>query len=397
MITPYIPRLSQSGGQRHSFYTIKYLSRLNDITLICISQDDAGLDDIKKFCRKVTVVRRGNTWDIRKIIATGFSLFPFLLMKYKSRELKKTILSELSSHHFDLIHCDCLYPMPSIPATNIPLILVDVTIEYAIYEHFVENLHGWKKIISPLLWLDVLKLKYWETRYWRTTHTVVMFSAEDQKFVADITRRRDIKVFLDGVDPKYFSLPSKTKKTKNPTILFGVSNMKWMQNRESADIVLHQYWPKIKKKYPSAQLYVVGRHAPDFYGKYQSPDIIVTEADAEGGPHDPQYFYERSWMLLAPMASGGGTRNKFLEGMTFGLPVITTPEGGMGSIQIKNYHHAIVAPGNQILKWVFRLLDDNKYRKQIGKNAKDLIKNNYAFDKCVDDLNLVYDQITGKK
>jgi len=286
--------------------------------------------------------------------------------------------------------------MPNIPKTRVPIVLVDVTIEYAIYQHFVQSLQGLSRLIAPLLMIDVLKLKYWETHYWKNTHTVVMFSPDDQKHAETLTGRKDIKVFQDGVDPEHFKLPQKSAKTPNPSILFGVSNMKWMQNRESVELILNYYWPKIAAKSPHTQLYIVGRHAPDFYGKYQSDNIIVTEADAEGGPKDPQYYYERCWLLLAPMASGGGTRNKFLEGMTFGLPVITTPEGGMGNIEIKNYRHAIVCPGNQIVKNVFKLITHTQYRNRIGQNARKLIKDRYSFDHCVDDLNKIYEQITQK-
>jgi len=396
MITPYIPRLSQSGGQRHSFYSIKYLSPKNDIHLICISPDEEGLPEVSQYCQKVVVVHRGKTWDPRKILSTGLSPYPFLLVKYISDDLKKAIRYELRHHHFDLIHCDCIYPMPSIPKTKIPIVMVDVTIEYAIYQHFVQSLFGWSRLLKPLLWIDVLKLKYWETHYWKNTHTVFMFSSEDQRYVSKITGRPDIHVFQDGVDPEYFKLPLKTEKSPDPTILFGVSNMKWMQNQESADLVLKNFWPSIKKTYPKARLYIVGRHAPDLYGKYSSKDIIVTEADAEGGSHDPQYFYEYCWLLLAPMGSGGGTRNKFLEGMTFGLPVITNPEGGMGNIEIENEKHAIVCPSKDILSHVFKVINDKKYRESIGQNAKKLMKDKYSFDKCVDGLNQIYDQITQK-
>lgn len=393
MITPYIPRLSQSGGQRHSFYTLKYLSPKNDITLICISPDQAGLKEIQPYCRKIILINRGKTWHPKKILQAGFSLYPFLLVKYISQDLKTAIRSQLQNNRFDIIHCDCLYPMPSIPKTDIPVVLVDVTIEYAIYQHFIESLSGWSKILAPLLWLDVQKLKFWETYYWKNTHTVVMFSPDDQKHVQKITGRSDIKIFQDGVDPSYFKLPPKTKKSPHPTILFGVSNMKWMQNRESVELILKNYWPHIVKKYPTAQLYIVGRHSPDYYGKLQSKNIIVSEADSEGGPHDPQYYYEYCWLLLAPMGSGGGTRNKFLEGMTFGLPVITNPKGGMGNIEIVNFKHSIVCPSNQILKYVYKLIEDKKFRQKIGRNAKKLIQSRYSFKNSVEGLNKIYDHV----
>ena len=129
MITPYIPRLSQSGGQRSSFYSIKYLAPKNDITLICYSRDQEGLEEIKKYCRKVIIVKRGKTWDLKKILFTGFSPYPFLVTNYISTELREAIKSEIQTQSFDLIHCDCFYPMPNIPKTNIPVVLVDLTIQ----------------------------------------------------------------------------------------------------------------------------------------------------------------------------------------------------------------------------------------------------------------------------
>lgn len=397
MITPYIPRLSQSGGQRSSFYSIKYLAKQNNITLICFSRDNEGLDEIKTYCKKIIVVKRGKTWDLKKILFAGFSTYPFLVVNYISNELRNTIQQELENNHFDLIHCDCFYPMPNIPKTDVPIVLVDLTIEYAVYQHYVESLKGWKKFLKPILMIDVLKLKFWETHYWKTTPTVVAFGYEDQKIISQVTGRNDIKYFQNGVDQNYIDAPIKVNKSVEPTLLFGVSNMKWMQNSESVEIIMKDFWPKIKAKYPKCKLYIVGRFAPDYFNKYQSTDVIVTEADADGEAHDPQYYYQYCWVLFAPMGSGGGTRNKFLEGMTFGLPVITTPEGGMGSIDTKNFVHSIVCPSSQIIKNVSKLLDDTKYRLQMGESAKSLIKNNYSFEKCVEGLNTIYEEITSKK
>ncbi len=396
MITPYVPQLSQSGGQRHSFYTVKYLSQNNNITIICFSRSEDGVEELKKYCKKVILIKRGKTWDIRKVLKAGFSLYPFLLINYINHDLRQAIESEINTGKYDLIHCDCLYPMPNIPKTNIPIVLVDVTIEYAIYQHFADSLKRFKKLLSPLLWIDVLKLKFWETYYWKNTNTVVMFSPSDQEFVSKITGRQDIKVFEDGVDPEYFNYPKKTKRSPFPSILFGTSNMKWMQNRESVELILEKYWPKIKEKYHDAKFYIIGRNAPEFFSKHASNDIIVAEADLEGGSHDPQYYYEYCWLLLAPMGSGGGTRNKFLEGMTFGLPVITNPEGGMGNIKIENYVHSIVCPNKDIIKNVFKLIDDQQYRLKMGDSARKLIKDNYSFDSSVDKLNDIYAQITKK-
>jgi len=393
MITPYIPRLSQSGGQNSSFYSIKYLSPENDITLICLSADEEGLNDVKQYCSKVIVVKRGKTWDPKKVLLTGFSPYPFLVMKHINKNFRQAIQNELDSNSFDLIHCDCFYPMPNIPDTKIPIVLVDLTIEYNVYKHYVETVTGWKKIIKPLLWIDVLKLKYWETYYWKHTHTVVAFAEEDQKLISKITGRTDIKLFQNGVDNKFFESKPKTVKSKFSSILFGVSNMKWMQNRESVEMIIKDSWPEIKKTIPDCKLYIIGRHAPDYYGHYRSEDVIVEEADFDGQPKDPIYYYQYCWTLIAPMGSGGGTRNKFLEAMACKLPIVTTPEG-MGGIKIENFKQSIVCEYKDIAKYTIDLLKDDKKRTTMGIEANKLISNKYSYQSSVNGLNQIYKEIT---
>ena len=396
MITPYIPRLSQSGGQNSSFYSIKYLSPDNNITLICLSPDEEGLEDVKKYCSKVIVVKRGKTWDPKKIFLTGFSQYPFLVVKHINHNFRQTIKEELKTNSFDLIHCDCFYPMPNIPKTKVPIVLVDLTVEYAVYEHYVKTLTGWKKLLAPLMWIDVLKLKFWETYYWKNTHTVVAFAEEDQKLISKVTKRDDIKLFQNGVDNKFFESKPKTAKSKFPSILFGVSNMKWMQNRESVEMIIKDSWPAIKKAIPECKFYIIGRHAPDYYGHYRSEDIIVEEADFDGQPHDPMYYYQYCWTLIAPMGSGGGTRNKFLEAMACRLPIVTTPEG-MGGIKIENFKHSIVCSYKEIAKHTIDLLKDDKKRIVMGNEANKLISQKYSYQGSVNGLNQIYQEITNKK
>jgi len=395
MITPYLPRRAQSGGQNSSYYSIKYLATENDITLICFSRDEEGLDEIRQYCKKVIVVKRGKTWNLRKVLFTGFSTYPFLVANYISSDLKNTIGQELAKDKYDLIHCECFYLMPNIPKTNIPIVLVDQTIEFAVYQHYIETVKGWKKFIYPLLWLDVKKLKYWETYYWKNTNTVVAFGEEDQKVIAKITGRNDIKLFDNGVDNKYFESEQKTKKSSSPSVLFGVSNMKWMQNRESVEMIIKDSWPEIKKAIPNCKLYIIGRLAPDYYGHYRSDDVIVEEADFDGQPHDPMYYYQHCWVLLAPMGSGGGSRNKFLEAMACRLPIVTTPEG-MGGIKIENFKQSIICKYDEVAKNTIDLLKNDKKRIAMGQEANKLISSKYSYQNSVKGLNQIYKKITNK-
>lgn len=395
MITPYLPYHSQAGGQTRSFYILKHLALKNNITLICFTRDRTGLPELKKICKKVILVKRGKTWDLKKILFTGFSTYPFLVTNYLSKELKNAINKELLTNKYDLIHTECFYLMPNIPKTNIPIVLVDQTIEYAVYQHFVESIKGFKSLIKPLLWLDVAKLKFWETHYWKNTHTVAAVSQDDKKLMSKMTKRTDIKLVANGVTEKYFTPKPNVKKTIYPSVLFGISNMKWMQNSEGAQLLIDDFWPQIKKSLPKAKLFIIGRHAPQTFRAYISDDIIVKEADNDGGKNDPQYYYQSSWALLAPIKSGGGSRTKFFEAMASHLPIVTTKHG-MEGINIKNNIHAVISPYDKLAQTTINLLKNKQQQKLIGKNASKLVQKEYSWAKSASQLNKIYQAIINK-
>lgn len=396
MITPYLPCRNQSGGQTRSFYLIKHLSRENTIDLICFSRDDTGLKELKGYCRQIIQVKRGKTWDIKKVIATAFSPYPFLVTNYLSSELQLNIRQQLAAQKYDLIHTECFYLMPNIPKTDIPIILVDQTIEFAVYKHYVESSHGLKKLLRPFLMADVLKIKYWESYFWKKTDYIAAVSTEDQAIMSRLTGRKDIKIVENGVDEQYFNAAKTTPKTTYPSILFGISNMKWMQNSEGAQLLLKDIWPQIKRQIPAAKLYIIGRFAPVTFAAIHDPDIIISEAEFDGQKNDPQSYYQRCWILLAPILSGGGSRTKFFEAMASALPIVTTQQGIEG-ISIKNGQHALVCSYAKLADTAVELLNDPALQQHIGRNGQQLVKKEYSWEKSAQSLNTIYETINSQK
>lgn len=395
MITPYLPCRSQSGGQTRSFYQIKHLSAQNDITLICFTRDQTGLAELQQYCSKVIIIKRGKTWDLKKIFLTGFSSYPFLVTNYLSSELKDRIEKELNTNKYHLIHTECFYLMPNIPKTIIPIILVDQTIEFSVYQHYVETRRGLSKLLWPLLWIDVLKLKFWESYYWKKTDYIAAVSFEDQQIMSKLSGRTDIKIVPNGVDDQYFNPKAKSQKTIFPSVLFGISNMKWMQNSEGAELLLKDIWPTIKKSIPDSKLYIIGRFAPATFSQINNKDIIIKEAGNDGLPNDPQSYYQKSWILLAPMKSGGGSRTKLFEAMASKLPILTTKQG-MEGINIDNHVHAIVCEYDELATEAIKLLKNHDQRLIIGNKAQDLVRREYSWAKSANTLNQIYGQITKK-
>ncbi|MDD5481864.1 MAG: glycosyltransferase family 4 protein, partial [Candidatus Shapirobacteria bacterium] len=282
MVTPYLPYPLHSGGQTRSYNLIKHLSQKHQITLfsfIRTPEENRYIKNLSPYCKKIKTFIRGKTWDVKKVLFAILTPYPFLIANYYSRQLKQAIGKELAENKYDLVHIECFYLMPNVPKTKTPKILVDQTIEYEVYRHYTKTLPWYFAPLKILYYFDVLKIFFWEKRFWQTADQTCAVSEDDQKLMKKHCPKTKLEVVKNGVSVEQF-IKRKHRKTSRPTILFGVANFKWMQNREGVDILLRDVWPKIKEKVPKAKLWIIGRHAPEFYGQFdQDKDIVVKEAD----------------------------------------------------------------------------------------------------------------------
>ncbi len=177
MLTPYLPYPLYSGGQTRSFNLIKNLSKNNEITLFSFIRNEGErkfISQLAPYCRKVQVFKRRPAWAPVNIILSGLTLYPFLVVIYLSRTLRSALQQELRNNEYDMIHAETFYVLPNIPKTKIPTLLVEQTIEYQVYQHFVDSFNP--EFLKPLLLLDVFKVKRWESYYWRRVNKVVAVS-----------------------------------------------------------------------------------------------------------------------------------------------------------------------------------------------------------------------------
>lgn len=391
MITPYLPFPLHSGGQTRSYNLIKYLSEEHEITLFSFIRDvkeNKYVKELTPFCQKIKTFQRGPTWSPKKIFKSAFSLHPFLICNYLNKDLRKAITAEIKKEDFDLIHTECFYLMPNIPKTNLPKILVDQTIEYAVYRHYTQTLPWWKAPLKPIFYLDVLKIFLWERFYWKTADQTCAVSEDDQALMKKFCPNTDIKVVRNGVDVEKFNQKSYPRE-KKPTILFGVANFKWMQNTEAAQILLDKLWPKIQDKVADARMWVIGRHAKEYFSKYdRRKNITVQEAEKV-----PPY-YQKPWFLLAPIRSGGGSRTKFFEAMASGLPVITTPAGIEG-IKAQDGKEVLIGENNtKLIDHCLDLINHPEKIEKIGRAGQKLVQNFYSWRQSAEKLGKIYREKT---
>ena len=343
---------------------------------------------MEKYCKKVRIFKRPEKpWTLKNILRTGFGLYPFLVIRNLSDEEKTAVAEELTKEKFDLIHAENFYAMPHIPNTTVPILLTEQTIFYAVYKRFVESLSWYLFWLKPALMIDVLKLKYWETYYWKKANLLVDVSEEDNFQIKKQVPNKRVYIVPNGVDFEYYSKPQYPKNSQ-PTVLFGAADFHWMENKEGAKVLIEEIWPEIKKHVANAKLWIVGKIAPQALSVYVGQkDIVIQEIN------DSREAYQRSWVLVAPLRSRGGSRTKFFEAMASGLPIVTTSMGIEG-IRVNDSQQIMIANDrNQMIAKAISVLEDKKLAKNIGQQARDLVSDDYDWKKCALLLDKVYQEV----
>ena len=397
MLTPYLPYPDSSGGQIRTLNLLKHLCKDNEITLFSLIKDKKENENIKyllKYCKRVRTFQRSKSpWTLKNILRTGFSLDPFLIVRNHASGVKEAVAQELANNGYDLIHAETFYVMPHIPKTDLPVVLVDQTIEYLVYQHYVNQTAP--KILKPLLQIDVEKLKRSERYYWRQATQVVAVSEADKKEMLKLEPGMDVKIVPNGVNLDLFQKKNNWN-DKVKTILF-VSNFKWLQNIEAALVLIKDVFPLVRKSIKDAQLLIVGQHiTPGIMEAAKGKDGVIINSIAENDIDTLVNAYHDSTVFASTIKGPGGTRLKNLAAMASCLPIVST-RVGMEGLNTKPGEHVLIGDTpKEIADHVVKLIKSPSLAETLAKAARKLVEEHFDYASITKKLEAVYEEQVSK-
>ncbi len=393
MLTLYLPFPPTSGGQIRSLNLIKNLSEKHEITLVSVIKkgEEKYASELEKYCKEVIYFYRSDKpWTIKNFLRYLVSFYPFLVVRNFSGDAASAIAKKLKAVKFDLIHVETFYLMPHIPKTKVPILLVDQTIEFQVYQHYV-NHFKWP-LLRPLLNLEVVRLKKWETKFWRKADQVVAVSESDKKTMQSLVPDLPVQIVPNAPGDDLSDLYKLRRKPnfKRPVIFFQ-SNFLWLQNVEAARILALQVFPLIQRKYPDAICRIVGQHAKSKIGHLTATNLEIVDletSDIEG----IRNAYLSGTVFVAPLWGPGGTRLKILSAMSTGVPVVTTVVGA-GGLEVKNEKNILIGESSkELADQTIRLLSNSKLYDALVSEARSLIEKKYDWKPISHKLSKIYEE-----
>lgn len=394
MLTPYLPYPPASGGQIRTLNLLKYLSKNHQITLISLYKNEKEkkyASYLKSYCETIYLCKRAEKpWQIGNILKSLFSFVPFLIVRNYSLSAKKTVETLLQTEQFDVIHAETFYIMPHIPKTSVPILLVEQTIEFKVYQHFIHSLPVWMRLA---FYLDIVKLKSSEMFYWKKATAVATVSDFDQQTIEKLTPNIKPKpaVIPNGAGDEMFVSELKEKKLDKPRLLF-IGNFYWLQNTEAAVFLLEKIYPLLIKKLPNVEIVVAGQNANHRLSAYKMATIQITDIP----PDDiktVRSLYRETTLFIAPVFGPGGTNLKILAAMASGLPVICTSIGAERLKMTDNVHALTANKPEEFVEKIVTILSDEKLYNQIRTNAYELAQEKYSWKAISHQLEVVYRSI----
>lgn len=115
--------------------------------------------------------------------------------------------------------------------------------------------------------------------------------------------------------------------------------------------------------------------------KYKSERIQIT-----GFVDNVEKYFKNSLCMVAPLLLGAGIKVKILEALSSGLPVLTNNIGVEGIGIIDGIHYLNCSTPEEYIKAINSLIKDITLQKQLEKNGKQFILDNFDINTKLDEL-----------
>jgi glycosyltransferase involved in cell wall biosynthesis len=379
---PYPP--TRGGTQVRTFNLLKYLSDRYSITLVTQREEDVTENEIsglRDFVDNLVVFNRPPdiTGGIIQKIQRFANFFlngtpPSVLNRY-TPEIQKWIDEFVESGKCDVITCEHsvneIYIRPQWQEKLKTVVNVHSSVygscrnvlETAISENTLRD-----KINLPLL-------RRYEKNYCSKFSTIVVTTEEDKTQLQEFNPHATFRVIPNGVD--LVSFPCRFGDMGGNRLIF-IGAMDNLANIDSVCFFTNEVLPKIQKRYPNTTFDIVGsRPAPEVLALKNKPGVNVTGKV----PSMVDYLHQAT-VCVVPMRTGFGIKNKTLEAMAAGVPIVASDRGLEGlAVDIPDMPLRALRANNidEYVNGISRLFENSYLRRELANNARQMVETEFTW------------------
>ena len=376
-ISAWFPFPQDNGSRIRVYQLLKGLCQRHSVHLAAFlpPEQRSYLPAAQRICRQVAVVERDPFWrDPARRFTAHLSLIPRDVRRGYSPQMAVLVERAVKKQHYDLVIASTLEMAPyALEAVGSPRLLE----EHNFTTRLMEERHHrqWNPLRRLAAWVTWQKCRRYERRLYPHFSALSMTSQPD----LDAVRRAApgyagrLALVPNGVDLQ--TLRPGLAGPRPDTIVFNGS-LTYPPNLEAMQFFILNALPLIRVRRPGVRLRITGSLQGVDLG-WLPPESPV---DFTGCLEDVRPVVAGSWLAVAPLRTGGGTRLKILEAMALGTPVVATPKGAEGLEVAAGLDILLAARPGALAASCLRLLQEPDLRSTIVANARRLVECRYGWE-----------------
>jgi GT2 family glycosyltransferase len=227
------------------------------------------------------------------------------------------------------------------------------------------------------------EIEYWtnaERRMWEASDVIYYPGLEEREYVQSVmpgkkARLMCVYIYTDEeLDTAKQEIFARKKSNDEKTIIF-VAGFRHRPNVDGGKWLVTEVMPRVRAQVPDACCMLVGSYPPPEITALEANNVIVT-----GFVSDTvlRRLYDSSTVAVAPLRFGGGIQGKILDGLKFGIPIVTTSSGAEGMPNSERFLE--IADGSEAFaRSISKLLVDQERRRALSLEGNRFLRNNYAY------------------
>lgn len=387
-ISPTFPYPPTDGGRLRKFNTLRITAEKHEVDLLSITASPPEPESLEEVREVVSEIEYFQFPEYRFLLNTiiGFARFhPFQTHRYHFREVQKWIDARID--RYDLVYCSTVQSTPYVLGKPIKKI-VDFVDSYARKYHTLgEASDDLRRYVYPI---ESSRLEDYERSVIRDFDQAIVISERDKSFIESTHRFDALSVIPNGVRNELleYEHPDRTwANWKKPVIVF-LGTMDYIPNEDAARYFAEDIFSIVRRTYPEATFLIVGKSPTDsVWDLAGNPQIFVT-----GFVDEPASFLSMADVVVAPLRYGSGLQNKILEALTLSKPVVTTSVGFEGLNATTGKHLLVADTPLAFAEKVCEVIKDPEHGQALGESGRELIENNYTWERIAPELHSVVDK-----
>ncbi len=398
---PYPP--SRGGTEVRTFHLLKYLNQAHSVSVVTQRHKDvtnANIDALKQCVADLQIFdlapdpqRLSRAWSkvssvagkVRRFTASTASGTPPNVLHRYSPQMQQWLDRQVDAGQVDVVTCEHSVNAVYIRPTYRKSVRTVLNMHSLVYNWTLNHLQmdASDNALRDRLYLSTVKR--YEKRYQQQFSHAVVTTEDDRDALTRLCPALPSTIVSNGVDLEAF--PYRHHDPGGHELIF-VGAMNSSHNIDAAKFFVSEVMPLLRERYPSVQFTIVGAKPVDAVRALaDQPGVTVT-----GKVPSVADYLHRATVCVVPLRAGFGIKNKTLEAMAAGVPVVGSDRGLEGldvdgegiPLRALRANHP-----QEYVTAISHLLDHPELRASVAINGRSLIEHTFSWEEAGRDYEAV--------